>query len=455
MVTGRSKAVASLMALALLFSSACSQRDDDDDTSSGGDGGGDESSSIDTADCGSDPTQEIEGDTIKVVSSYPQSGNAASLAEVAAGWQAYFETVNADGGVEIAGNTYQIETEALDDEYDPGQTATNISELVGADGSGAFAVFAAIGTAGNLAIREQLNDLCIPQISAASGSPAWGNPDYPWTVGGTNPVYTLEAQVFVDLLEQEVPDAKIAMLVQDDDFGTAYEEGVAQAIEGTDMEIVEVQRYAPGVLTDVSPQMSTLTASGADVFFDGAVGLPCAQGVTAAAEANWERAITWISSVCPSKTVLSQAPEAFADAYTVGNLKNPMDPAFDDDENMNAFREAMEEYSPETDIQSGNAAFGWTDAALFVKALEEAEAPTRLAVIESYADIEADAETGLLADDVTVQLGEDDRYLGEQLDLSQFNYESADSWYVTRTDAEVYDFNGETVDLTPENLIMG
>lgn len=453
MVTGRSKAVASLMAMALLFSSACSQRDDDDDTTSGGGGGGDESSSIDTSNCGSDPTQEIEGDTIKLVSSYPQSGSAASLAEVAAGWHAYFETVNAEGGVEIAGNTYQIETEAKDDEYDPGQTATNISELVGADGSGAFAVFAAIGTAGNLAIREQLNDLCIPQISAASGSPAWGNPDYPWTVGGSNPVYTLEAQVFVDFLEEQKPDAKIAMLVQDDDFGTAYEEGVSRAIEGTDMEIVEIQKYAPGVLTDVSPQMTTLTASGADVFFDGAVGLPCSQAVTAAKEANWERDVTWISSVCPSKTVLGQDPEAFADVYTAGNLKNPMDPTFDDDENMNAFREAMEQYSPETDIQSGNAAFGWTDAALFVKALEQAEAPTRLAVLESYNDFEADSETGLLAEGVTVERTADDPYLGEQLDLAQFKFESADSWYVTRVGEEIKDFNGETADLTPESLI--
>lgn len=453
MVTGRSKAVASLMAMALLFSSACSQRDDDDDTTSGGGGGGDESSSIDTSNCGSDPTQEIEGDTIKLVSSYPQSGSAASLAEVAAGWHAYFETVNAEGGVEIAGNSYQIETEAKDDEYDPGQTATNISELVGADGSGAFAVFAAIGTAGNLAIREQLNDLCIPQISAASGSPAWGNPDYPWTVGGSNPVYTLEAQVFVDFLEEQKPDAKIAMLVQDDDFGTAYEEGVSRAIEGTDMEIVEIQKYAPGVLTDVSPQMTTLTASGADVFFDGAVGLPCSQAVTAAKEANWERDVTWISSVCPSKTVLGQDPEAFADVYTAGNLKNPMDPTFDDDENMNAFREAMEQYSPETDIQSGNAAFGWTDAALFVKALEQAEAPTRLAVLESYNDFEADSETGLLAEGVTVERTADDPYLGEQLDLAQFKFESADSWYVTRVGEEIKDFNGETADLTPESLI--
>jgi branched-chain amino acid transport system substrate-binding protein len=244
------------------------------------------------------------------------------------------------------------------------------------------------------------------------------------------------------------------MLIQDDDFGTAYEEGIARAIEGTDMEIVEVQRYAPGVLTDVTPQMTTLTASGADVFFDGAVGLPCAQGVSAAAEANWERDITWISSVCPSKTVLGQAPEAFDGAYTAGNLKSPLNPGTAEDEDMAEFTAAMEEHSPDTDVQSGNAAFGWTDAAIFVKALEEAEAPTRLAVMESYMDLEADDTVGLLDDGVSVQLAEGDRYLGEQLRLGQFTYESADSWYVAPVeDAEVADFNGETTDLTPGDLI--
>jgi branched-chain amino acid transport system substrate-binding protein len=454
---GRSKAVAALMAMVLLLGSACSQRDDDDDTSSGGGGtsGGGEAAGIDTENCGSDPTAEIEGDTIKLVSSYPQSGNAASLAEVAAGWQSYFDKVNDDGGVEVAGKTYTIETEAKDDAYDPGKTATNIQELVGADGSGAFAVFAAIGTAGNLAIRESLNDLCVPQLHAASGSPAWGNPDFPWTVGATNPVYTLEAQVFVDLLKRENPDAKVAMLVQDDDFGRAYEEGVAAAVEGTDIEVVEVQKYAPGILTDVSPQMSALTASGADTFFDGGVGLPCSQGVTAAKEANWDREITWITSVCPSKTILSQDPEAFADAYTAGNLKNPMDPQFADDPAMQEFKDALKKYSPDTDTDSGNAAFGWNEAALFVQALENAEAPTRLALLESYRDLEADDSVGLLAPDVSVQLTDDDRYLGEQLALAQFKFNSADDWYVTPTEDDVYDFNGKAADLTPEDLITG
>jgi branched-chain amino acid transport system substrate-binding protein len=435
----------------VLIAGACSSRDDED-ASTGGDGGGGGggSSDIPTENCPTDPTAEIEGDTIRLVSSYPQSGSAASLSEVAAGWEAYFEKVNAEGGVEIAGNTYQIETESQDDAYDPGQTSTNINELVGADGSDAFAAFSVIGTGGNAAVREQLNNLCVPHLHAASGSPAWGNPDFPWTVGGSNPVYTLEAQVFADLLEQENPDARVAMLVQDDDFGRAYEEGLERAIEGTDIEIVTVERYQPGVVTDVSAQMTNLTSSDADTFFDGGVGLPCLQGIQAANDANWERAITWVSSVCISRTIIDQDPEAFIDTYSFGNLKNPEDPGYDADPAMQEFKEAV----GETD--SGNAAFGWNEAAILVEALEQAEAPTRLALMESYRDLDLGDDVGLMGPGLGVTLSEDDRYMGERVDLVQFNYTSPDQpYFFAPPDEEIFDFEGETPELTPEDLITG
>ena len=95
-------------------------------------------------------------------------------------------------------------------------------------------MFSVVGTANNLAIRDTLGELCVPNIFAATGSPAWGNPDYPWTIGSTLSPYTLEAEIFAELLEVEQPGAKVAMLVQDDDFGAAYEEGFEPAIEGTE-----------------------------------------------------------------------------------------------------------------------------------------------------------------------------------------------------------------------------
>ena len=82
----------------------------------------------------------------------------------------------------------------------------------------------------NNTIRDLLGELCVPNLFAATGSPAWGNPDYPWTIGSTLAPYTLEGQVFEQYLSDEKPDASVAMLVQDDDFGAAYEEGFKSAI---------------------------------------------------------------------------------------------------------------------------------------------------------------------------------------------------------------------------------
>ena len=159
----RTRVAASLLALALL-GAACSSRDDDDDeTSTGGDDEAAASSDISTEDCVSDPTQEIEGDTIKLASSYPQSGQYAAYSEIARGWKAFFDKVNAEGGVEVGDRTFQIEYEDQDDQYNAGETAANIDEMVGPEGDGAFAVFSVVGTANNVAIRDTLNELCVPE----------------------------------------------------------------------------------------------------------------------------------------------------------------------------------------------------------------------------------------------------------------------------------------------------
>ena len=138
------------------MAAACSGRDDDDDSvpATATPARAAPSPSIDTSDCAADPTAEIEGDTIKLVSSFPQSGLTAAFAEIARGWKAYFEMVNDDGGVDIAGKKYTIESEDKDDEYNAARHVANIDELVGTDGENAFAVFSVVGTANNLAIRD-------------------------------------------------------------------------------------------------------------------------------------------------------------------------------------------------------------------------------------------------------------------------------------------------------------
>src|SRR4029450_2148913 len=136
------RVTAALMAFALL-AAACSARDDDANASTGGEGGGSASaeSGIDTANCVSDPTTPIEGDTIKLVSSFPQSGQTAAFSQIAKGWKSYIQMVNDAGGVKIGDKTFTIETSDKDDQYNAAVTSANIDELAGADGENGFAVF--------------------------------------------------------------------------------------------------------------------------------------------------------------------------------------------------------------------------------------------------------------------------------------------------------------------------
>lgn len=446
------KVLAALAALALL-GSACSSRDDDDDAST--DSGSEESageSSIDTADCVSDPTAEV-GDSIKIVSSFPQSGLTAAFSEIARGWKAYFDKVNAEGGVDFAGKTVTIEYEDQDDQYNAAETSANIDEMVGPEGDGAFAVFSVVGTANNLAIRDTLHELCVPNVFAATGSPAWGNADYPWMIGSTLAPYTLEGQMFANVLKEQKPDATVAMLIQDDDYGRAYQEGFEQAIEGTDIEVVEVQQYSTGA-SEVAAQVTSLAATGADAFFNGATLLACPDALTQAAANNWQP-ITWTSSTCLSDTLMGLAGAAGNGTYGAANLKDPLNPDWDQDEAMVEYLDTIRQYQPDG-FRETNAivGYGYTQAAIFVEALKAADEPTRLGLMESLHDLSV-TDVGLLLPGVTVTTGEGDAYMGESLQLAQYEFtgEGARNHFVPQ--GELTDFEGQTADLTPEDLVNG
>jgi branched-chain amino acid transport system substrate-binding protein len=439
-VSRRARLFALLLGLALV-GAACTSRD-----------------AIDTENCASDPMQEVEGDVIRLASSYPQSGLTAPFSEIARGWEAYFENINDEGGVQIGDRTFTFEFVDQDDEYNAAQTAQNIEEMFGQDGRGAFAAFSVFGTANNIAIRDFLDDLCIPNVFASTGSSAWGNPEFPWLIGSTLLPYTLEAHVFARLLEQEAPDATVAMLVQDDDFGRAYEEGLRRAIEGTDIEVVAVESYATGA-SEVSAQMTTLAASGADAFFNGATALACPDALTRAAETDWQP-LTYISATCQSKTLMGIAGAAGDGVYTAVNLKDPLNPMWDDDPAMQQYVETVEQHRPNFmgrafDPENAIIAHGWTQAAIFVEALEAAEAPSRLAVMESLRNLDGISDVGLLLPGVRITTGEGDAFMGESLQLAQYEFTGPETRNHFVLQGDLVEFEGQTSELTPEDLISG
>ncbi len=442
-----------LLLTLLMLAAACSSRDDESTTSGGGDGGkAAEDLGINTDDCKVDPTQELEGDTINLVSSYPQSGLTAAFSKIALGYKAYFDYINQQGGVDIGGKKVKIEVSAKDDTYNAAKTAQNIRADVGTgdDLEKAFAVFSVVGTANNIAIRETLGSACVPNVFAATGSPAWGNPDFPWMIGSSLSPYTLEGEVFANYLKEEKPDAKVAMLVQDDDFGRAYEEGFSKAIEGTEIKVVKVEKYATGA-NEVGAQITALAGTDADAFFNGATLLACPDALTKAKAQNWEP-LTWVSSTCTSKVLmgLADANQANNDVVSMINLKDPLNPKWDDDEAMKLFRAEIvkAEDKAEGDEDSGVVAYGWTQGALLVEAMKNMEKVTRLDLMNAVRNMDG-IEAGLLLPGIGVTTGEDDNFLGETTQLVQ--YDSAKGYF--EIVGEPIDFEGKTGELSPKDLI--
>jgi hypothetical protein len=194
--------------------------------------------------------------------------------------------------------------------------------------------------------------------------------------------------------------------------------------------------------------MTSLAASGATAFFNGGTLLACPDALTQAANNNWEP-IIWVSGTCTSKTLMGIAGENADGVYSATNLKDPLNPEWADDEAIVEYRETVSQYEPEADIENGIVGYGWTQGALFVQALEAAEEPTRLSVMESVRNLDG-ISGGVLLPGITVTTdGEDDPYMGESLNLMQ--YSTADGYFSLVGD--VVDFEGQALEFTPEDLV--
>jgi branched-chain amino acid transport system substrate-binding protein len=455
--TGR-RAVLTVAALALVVTSCGGGRSDSNSSSNNNSNGNTEGTSgsgdgttfaVNTSDCPDNETAGISGDTITLASSFPQSGITAAFSQISKGYKAYFAKVNDAGGVEVAGKKYKIEVKDKDDEYNASKTVTNINELAGSDGSKAFAVFNVVGTANNIAIRQSLGDNCVPNLFAATGSPAWGNSSYPWLVGSTLAPYTIEANAFAEHLKKTQPKAKVAMLVQNDDFGKAYEEGFKQAVKETDISVVKVATYEGGG-NDVAAQVTSLAASGADVFFNGATLLACPNALTEATKNNWKRTETFVSGTCISKTLMGIAGTNADKVFAVTNTMDPMNPAYADDADMKQYRADLTKYAAkDVDADNGIVAYGYTQAAVFVHVLENSPKLTRSAVLDTLRNIDTNEHIGLLVPGVSLKMNKDDPFLAENVQLVQ--YDAAESHF--NNVGDLLEYEGKTASITPKDLI--
>jgi ABC-type branched-subunit amino acid transport system substrate-binding protein len=218
---------------------------------------------------------------IKIGNTMPYSGPASGLGTLGKAEAAYFAMINDRGGV----NGRKINFITRDDGYSPPKTVEIVRHLV--EEEQVLLLFSSLGTATNTAVRDYLNDNKVPQLFIATGAAKWNDPKhYPWTMAYT-PNYPLEARIYGHYILSALPNAKIAVLYQNDDFGKDYLVGLRQALgDKADKMIVATKSYETTDPT-VDSQIVALQASGADVLLTAAVPKFAAQAIRKVYDIGW------------------------------------------------------------------------------------------------------------------------------------------------------------------------
>ncbi len=365
---------------------------------------------------GSDPG--ITDDQIKLGGSYPFSGPASAYRSIEQGAQAYFATVNADGGVDGR----KIDFVTLDDAYEPPKAVQNARRLIQEEQ--VFALFNTLGTANNAAIWDYVNKQKVPQAYVATGASLWGADvdAHPYTTGW-QPDYVTESQVYADYLGEEKPQAKVAVLYQNDAFGEDLLNGFKKAIEGTDIQVVAEESYE---VTDptVSSQMSKLASSDADTFLNISTPKFGAQAIVAADKLGW-KVLHIINNVSASKLLVLQPAglDKSQGLVSTAYFKDPAGPEFADDDAMKEFKDGLKKFEPRANPEDPNCVFGWCAAATMVEALRGMKEPTRDALMDSVRNMDTEIPTLLPGIKVTTS-GSDDAYPIEAMQIMRFEGEN-------------------------------
>ena len=365
---------------------------------------------------GGDPG--IDDESIKLGGSYPFSGPASAYRSIAVGARAHFKSVNAEGGVDGR----KIEFITLDDAYEPPRAVQNARRLIQQEE--VFALFNTLGTPNNAAIWDFVNEQEVPHLYVATGASLWGADieSHPWTTGW-QPDYVTESQVYADYLEKEKPQAKVAVLYQNDAFGEDLLNCFKDAIDGTDIEIVAEESYE---VTDptVSSQMSKLASSDADTFLNITTPKFSAQAIAAQAKLGW-KVLHILNNVGASKKLVLE-PVGLENAQGIVSTSyfmDPEDPQWADDPAMVEYKEAMERFEPRADPEDPFHVYGWAVANTMVRALEGMEEPTREALMDSVRNM--DEEIPILLPGIEVKMdGSNDTYPIEAMQIMRFEGEN-------------------------------
>src|SRR5258707_5812725 len=293
------------------------------------------------------------------------SGPVSTLGVIAKIEAAYFKRINDEGGI----NGRKIKFISYDDAYSPPKSVEQARKLVESDE--VLLIFNPVGTPSNIAIQKYLNARKVPQLFVGTGATRWNNPkDFPWTMGWQRN-YQDEGRIYAKYLLTEKPDARIAILYQNDDLGKDYLKGLKDGV-GQKVEMIVAEECYEASEPTVDSHIVNLKSSGADVFIAVALTKVAAQSIRKVAETGW-RPLFILSSIGSSIGTVIQ-PVGFDKAQgliSTAYLKDSSDPQWNDDEGMRKFYGFLAEYAPDANKADFFVVYGYAVAQTMIKVLHQ------------------------------------------------------------------------------------
>jgi len=354
---------------------------------------------------------------IKIGHTNPYSGPASSYGVIGKAEEAYWKSVNDRGGI----NGRMIKFITLDDSYSPPKTVECVRQLVEQDK--VLCTFNTLGTPTNTAIHKYMNQKKVPMLFVATGASKWGHPkEFPWTMG-YQPDYHTEAVIYAKHLLANVKDAKIAVLMQNDDYGKDYYEGLR---DGLGKEVGRIVKHVTYEVSDptVESQVIQLKDSGANVFFNISIPKFTAQSIRKAAEIGW-KPVQYLNNVSGQVTTMKTAGfENVQGIITAAWLKDPTDKQWADDDEIKTWRQWMAKYNPNGNVEDVNYVYAYSVCYLMEQTLKKCgDNLTRENLMKQAANHQKLRVPGLLPG-ITVSTSPTDYYPVQAVQLQRFKGES-------------------------------
>jgi branched-chain amino acid transport system substrate-binding protein len=297
----------------------------------------------------------------------PYSGPASAYGTFAKATAAYFDKINAEGGI----NGRKIRYISLDDGYNPAKTIEQARKLV--EQEKVLFLAGTLGTSPNNAIHLYLNQKKVPMLLVGSGATKWDDPkNFPWTMGWV-PLLEAEGKTYAKHILETRPNAKIAVLYQNDDYGRDYLKGLKAGLGARAKDMIVAEGGVEQTDPTVDSQVVTLKASGADTIMYFAPIKISAQGIKKVGELGW-KPVQYISNGATSVDSvmkpggLDNAKGIISQAY----MKEPSDPAWKGTPEYEEWAAWMKKYYPAGSLSDMLNVYGYCQGQVAAQIIRQA-----------------------------------------------------------------------------------